>query len=763
MKLQFITWDTGSFNAKGPIQPAIYVRKTFMGHPGLRRATLTITSLGNYIPFINGVKPDNSLYTPGYTEYSLRLQYQTYNVTEWILEGKNALCVMVGDGWYRGSCGPMGMRATYGNITALAARLELLYDEGAETVETDSSWRWTDRGPVRAQDMKLVEHYDAKTEAVFGKFLTPDYDDRSWLSCTPCTYSGELIPSEGEIVCAHEVFTPQVLHTPNGEIVLDFGQNLAGYVSFKVSGKAGQTVKLYHGETLDENGNFTTSNLGDDRILRVGQELIYELKDGAQSYTPYFMICGFRYVKVVDWPETVLAENFSATAVYSDLRMTGTFTCSNEKINRLVKNVEWSLKSNFVDIPTDCPHRERSGWTGDINVFIETANLMADTRKFIAKWMKDLLLTQRSDGAPLSIVPKVYMLTRKSNETTPGAAGWADAITQIPMRQYLTYGDRKILADSYDNMRRFVEFNVKRAAESKPLRNRFRKDGDNRYILDSGYHYGEWLEPGTSNLVNGIKPYLAPDDEVSTAWFYYSAKTLSDAAVILGKDEDAVKYGQLAENIKRTYNERFLKSGELKQTRQCKYVRPLYMGLAEDEIRAKLAAKLNELVVGNGYKIGTGFLSTYQILNVLTDNGYNETAYRMLENEACPGWLYEVNLGATSIWEGWDAIDPTTGKIRGKSQNHYSPGAALSWLWTRCCGIRALEPGYKKIEIAPHPGGSLIWAKATYDSAAGKIVSSWESGEDGFVLRVEIPDGVDATVILPDGRVFEHAVSGQFT
>ncbi|MBR1758694.1 MAG: family 78 glycoside hydrolase catalytic domain [Lachnospiraceae bacterium] len=762
MKLPFITWEMAPFQVKGPIQPAVYVRKTFVTRPGLKRATLTMTSLGNYIPFINGVKPGNSLYTPGYTEYSVRLQYQTYDVTEWIREGKNALCVMVGDGWYRGSCGPMGMRGTYGDITALAGHLVLSYEDGAETIKTDNSWRWTDCGPVREQDMKLVEHYDAKAEATFGAYLTPDYDDTSWQTCVPCNYAGMLVPSEGEIVCAHEVFTPQVLHTPNGETVLDFGQNLAGYVSFTVTGKAGQTARLYHGEALDENGNFTTSNLGDDRILRAGQELIYELKDGTQSYTPYFMVCGFRYVKVVGWPETVLAENFTATAVYSDLRMTGTFTCSNEKINRLVKNVEWSLKSNFVDIPTDCPHRERAGWTGDINVFIETADLLADTRKFISKWMKDLLLTQRADGAPLSIVPKVYMMTRKSNETTPGAAGWADAVTQIPMRQYLTYGDQTILAESYEGMRRFIEYNVRRAAESKPLRNRFRKDGDNRYILDAGYHYGEWLEPGSSNLVNAIKPYLSPDDEVSTAWFYYSAKTLSDAATILGKDEDAKKYGQLAEKIKRAYNERFLKNGDLKQTRQCKYVRPLYMGLAEDKVKAKLAAKLNELVVGNGYKIGTGFLSTYQILNVLTDNGYNETAYRMLENESCPGWLYEVNRGATSIWEGWDAIDPATGKIRAKSQNHYSPGAALSWLWTRCCGIRALEPGYKKIEVAPHPGGSLTWAKATYDSSSGRISASWERGTDGFVLHVEIPEDVDATVILPDGRVFEHALSGKY-
>ena len=770
LKLNFITWQTGPFSLKGSLPPAIYIRKTFTAEAGLQCASLAVTALGNYIPLINGTKPDNSLYTPGYTDYAVRLQYQTYDVTQWIKEGVNALAVIVGDGWYRGSCGPLGMRATYGDTTALAARLELTYTDHKEIIETDCTWRWSDQGPVREQDMKLIEHYDAKAEAAFGDYTAADYDDSTWHTCTPCKYDGALVPSEGEIVCTHETFTPQVLHTPNGETVLDFGQNLAGFVTFTVTGKAGQVCRMYHGEAIDQSGNFTTSNLGDDRILRTGQELVYELKDGTQEYTPAFMICGFRYVKLVDWPEKVLAENFTATAVYSDCRMTGQFTCSNDKINRLVKNLEWSLKSNFVDIPTDCPHRERAGWCGDINVFIEAADLLADTRKFISKWMKDLLLTQRADGAPVSIVPRVFMMSRKSNETSPGAAGWADAITQIPMRQYQVYGDRAILEESYEGMCRFVEFNVQRASGRTSLRNRFRKDGDNQFILDSGYHYGEWLEPGAMNLVDGIKPYLSPDDEVATAWFYYSTRTLAEAAAILGKDEDADKYGKLADQIRRAYNDRFLKNGDLKQTRQCKYVRPLYMGLAEGEVRNRLAAKLNDLVVGNNYKIGTGFLSTYQVLNVLTDNGYNETAYRLLENEECPGWLYEVGKGATTIWEGWDAIDPASGKIKGKSQNHYSPGAALSWLWTRCCGIRALEPGYTRIEIAPHPGGTMTWARASYESISGRIAAAWHRNDtdskngtgEGFTLEVEIPEGVDATIVMPDGRIYEHAASGQY-
>ena len=758
--LRFVTWDNGHFDDKGPIPPAAYLRKEFDVLDGLKEAVLYMTSLGNYIPFINGEKAGNQLLTPGYTEYSKRLPYQRYDVTHLIKAGRNAAGAIVGDGWYRGSCGPMGMRATYGFDLALAAVVELVYADRTELVLTDRSWRWTDSGPTRKQDMKLIEHYDARME--MDGWCAAGYDDASWNPCADGVYSGELVPSEGEQVCAHERFVPEVLHTPDGSTVLDFGQNMAGFVRFTVSGCAGQTVRMVHGEVLDQRGNFTVKNLGESKLLKLGQELVYDLKDGTQTYEPRFLICGFRYVRLVGWPEEVQPANFEAVAVYSDCKTTGEFECSNPKINRLVKNVQWSQKSNFVDIPTDCPQRERAGWTGDINVFMECANLLADTRKFITKWLKDVILTQTKDGAILSIVPSVYMLSRKSNETAPGAAGWADAITQIPMRQYEAYGESSDLKMCYDSMKRYVNFNIARAKKHS-LINRFRLKPDSRYILDTGFHYGEWLEPGAANLLDGLKAMLAPDSEVATAWFYYSAKTLADAAGILGKAEDEKRYRELSEHIKKAYRRHFLPNDTLSSSRQCKYVRPLYMGLADGALKAGLAARLNDLLTQNNYRIGTGFLTTYQLLNVLSDNGYADTAYQVLENEQCPGWLYEVNQGATTIWEGWDAIDPKTGKIHAKSLNHYSPGAAISWLWTGCCGIRSTAPGYKKIEIAPQPGGSLTYAKASYDSISGRIVSGWKKESGAFILTVEIPPQVDATVVLPDGTVIRKAVTGTYT
>ncbi len=312
-------------------------------------------------------------------------------------------------------------------------------------------------------------------------------------------------------------------------------------------------------------------------------------------------------------------------------------------------------------------------------------------------------------------------------------------------------------------MKKYVDFNLKRSGKMT-IRSLLRKKENRDYILDNGFHYGEWLEPGAANMVDALKAILMPDSEVATAWFFWSAGKLSEAAEILGKTEDAARYRELSEKVKKAYIAEFIKGGKIKSKRMCKYVRPLYMGIAEGELAKDIARELNSLVMENDYCIGTGFLSTYQILNVLTDFGYHETACRMIENEKCPGWLYEVSRGATTIWEGWDAIDPGTGRVKAKSLNHYSPGAAVSWLWTRLCGIKPLAPGYKEIVIEPRPGGTFKQARALYDSVSGMIVSDWSISEEGeFTLDAVIPEGVKARVVLPDGEIFDDAKSGRFS
>ena len=755
MKFVFIEPELEPVDQK-TVPNASYLRKSFQVGPGLKAARMYSTALGVYIPSLNGRELDERRLLPGFTDYDKRVQYQEYDILPYVTEGENVAACVLGDGWYRGNLGPFNKRFVYGQKTKFACAIHLTYEDREEWINTGEDWRSFQDGPLQANDLKKYEVYDAGKE--MPGWNEAGFDDSGWHGCLLSEYGGAVIPMEGEPLLMQERFTPRVLHTPDGNTVLDFGQNLAGMVEFTVTGMAGTTASMVLGETLDKAGNFTMKNLQAEgksgEKMGVGQKLTYTLKEGTQTYRPHFLISGFRYAKLEGWPEEVRAENFTSVAVYSRLRETGTFTCSNPAVNKLLQNIRWSLKSNFVDIPTDCPQRERAGWAGDINVFMETANYLTDTRAFLLKWMHDFMGAQMESGNLPVIAPKVPLFGDGTS-----SAGWSDAIATIPMAQYQCYGDTGLMREAYDAIKRYVECCRQMAKKTHPM-NRLKRGYHRQYIVDTGFHFGEWLEPGSSNGGDALKAIALPDAEVATAWFYYSTSTLSRIAGVLGEKEDEARYGDLAQKIKMAYRKEFL-SGKLPDSpRQCKYVRPLYMGLADTKTQKRLAKELNDLCVRNDYKIGTGFLTTYQILNVLTDNGYPETAYRMLEQEECPGWLYEVKQGATTIWEGWMAVKD--GDPQMQSLNHYAPGAALSWLFSRCAGIRPAKPGYREILIRPIPGGTFRYAKASYDSVVGRIVSDWECQDGRFVLRVELPEGIPATVVLPDGSRYENAVTGTY-
>ena len=428
------------------------------------------------------------------------------------------------------------------------------------------------------------------------------------------------------------------------------------------------------------------------------------------------------------------------------MKETGSFQCSHPLINQFVSNVRWSQKSNFVDIPTDCPTRERVGWTADISVFAESACYLTDTEKFLMKWLGDYELEQQPDGNLPFTVP-----TPDEPNGTWGCMGWSNAIANIAMVLYQFYGKKEILTHVFDAAKKFVEFNLRRAKKQNLL-SLFQPWKDREYVIDTGFHFGEWLEPGTSMVKDYIKDMIYPDTEVTTAWFYQTAEQLAEMADILGKAEDSRRYHKLAEKLRDVYRSRFLKHGIVSSKRQCRYVRPLAMGLADATEQKEIARRLDELCRKNDYRIGTGFLTTYQVLDVLADNGYVETAYRMLENTKQPGWLYGVKKGATTTWENWYGINEKGEPV--DSQNHYAPGAVISWLFSRCAGIRPLKPGFSEVLIAPMPGGSLTWAKAEYISRKGKITSSWKLEDNEFLLEVQLPEGVSVRVELPDGERF---------
>lgn len=751
MTLQFIEPEIHEFNTEIQ-QPASYIRKVFHVDGNLTSASLALTALGVYKAWLDGEEIDPQYLLPGFTNYAARVQVQEYDLTSKLAPGAHVLSVVLGDGWYRGALGLTSVRNYYGNRVKFAATLKLCYTDHEEEIITDESWKATQDGPIVRNDLKTYEEVDMRKELT--GWMDADYDDSAWHACRIGSYNGELVPHEGLPVLEQEVFDPKVLHTPDGNTVLDFGQNLAGHVCFQVTGAAGTQVKLIMGETLNSAGNFTLENLQAESFERegaLGQTLIYTLKDGPQEYRSQFLISGYRYVLLQNWPEEVKAENFRSIAVYSALTFTGNFSCSNEKINRLVQNSMWAQRSNFVDIPTDCPTRERAGWTGDISVFSETASYYTDTRQFLHKWLKDAVSMQTPQGNLPFIVPKVPLDVIPGVDATHlpyGSAGWSDAIIHVPMVLYRMYGDTEALGIVYDAASRFIDFEMNRAKEKHPLHEY--KPGDHHdYILDTGFHFGEWLEPGSVMFEDVGKALSHPDAEVATAWLFHSVSEMAQMAEILGKQEDVVRFAELAEKIKAAYRIEFLTNGTVVSERQCRYVRPLSMHLLTEESAKKVSADLNKMVVDNGYKLGTGFLTTWCVLSTLADHGYVDTAYRLLENEQCPGWLYEVNKGATTTWENWLGVDEDGRVI--DSHNHYAPGAAMSFLFAYTCGIQPAKPGFEEIVIRPIPGGSLTWAKAEYISVKGKIVSAWEKADGKVKFHVEIPDGVPASVILPDG------------
>lgn len=749
--------------------PASYVRFSFQSHGPIRKATLYTTAMGVYEPWMNGKRISDQHLLPGFTNYHVRVQYLTTDITDSVCEGRNVVAAVIGDGWYRGAIGLMSGRGYYGDKVKFAASVCLETVSGEQWFYTDaSSVRATQNGPLRMADNKTDEIVDMRCE--MPGWTEPDFDDSSWHEVLPSSYEGKTIPQEGEDILEHERFPATVMKTPNGETVLDFGQNLSGHVEFTVTGKAGTTVQLMMAETMDENGNFTIKNLyldGNDKKKKDAptenfQTLTYTLREGKQTYKSTFLISGYRYVKLIGWPEEVKAENFSSISIYSNYKRTGSFECSEEKINRFVQNVIWAQNSNFVDYPTDCPTRERSGWCGDINVYAETACYLTDPERFLRKWFGDFMSLQGEDGSLPYIVPECPMsgFGIDGNKMCRSSAGWSDALINVAWTLYQFYGDRAILVQVYDAAKKYVDFNVHRA-KKKHLFHLFKTGSHQKYIIDTGYHWGEWLEPGGDMMKDAIRAMFFPDSEVATAWFYSSAHEVSEMAKLLGKEDDARTYSELANQIRSAYQKEFLRDGKVVSDRQCRYVRPVFMGLVDEAQAKDIIADLNQMVIKNGYKIGTGFLTTYKVLQTLTDYGYADTAYKMMEQEACPGWLYEINKGATTTWENWLGINEEG--VPKDSLNHYAPGAACAWLFSRVGGIRPVTPGFSEIEIAPVPGGKMRFANTCFDSRRGRIVSNWKLDGDEFMLDVEIPESVTATVILPDGQKIDNAKSGKYT
>ncbi|MBR0208273.1 MAG: family 78 glycoside hydrolase catalytic domain [Oscillospiraceae bacterium] len=730
-------WITGNYAVNKKMRyPADCFRKLFSLDGPVRRARLYITACGLYEARLGGRKVGEFVMAPGYTDYRKRVQYQTYDVTELLHEGENELTVQLADGWYRGSCGANGIVNQYGTETKLLAQLEITGEDGVvRTVVTDDSWDWSNDGPIRFADNKDGETVEA--------FRTPLYTARAKLT------KHRVLPtaSDNVPVREHERFKPALIKTPSGRTVLDFGQNIQGYASFRLSAHAGQRVFLRFGELLDRDGEFTQANI---QLANRGkttplQQVDYICAEGWNEYKTTFAVFGFRYV-LVETDVDFRPEDFTAIAVYSDLERTGFFRSSGELLNRLFEAAVWSAKGNHLDIPTDCPTRERHGWTGDAQLFFTTASYLFNFAPFARKYLRDVYDWQRRNGRLPHIAPEggsdFYMWTMN------GSVGWSDVGVLIPWRYAEIFGDEEILREYYGGMVKYARFMERRVGKTTPLfSEKIRLDGEARkYLVNMGQSYGEWAEPVDVGGGFRWQDFVNPHPEVSTAYTAYVMRLMSEIAQRLGHEDDAKEFRGYAEGCKKAYRE--LVSGgtyTLDTDRQAQLVRPLYMDLLDERQTAFARKRLLSALEHYGWRLGTGFLSTPLILYVLAD--YNlEAAYKLLENEEIPGWLSMPKAGATTIWESWEGPNSQEGVA---SLNHYSKGAVVEWLFSTMCGIRVA--GENRFTIAPRPGGSFTFAEASYNSVYGKVESRWEKQDGKTVYTVTVPANCEAEIALPGG------------
>lgn len=711
-------------------QPASVLRRVFRIDT-TADARLYITCHGMYEAEINGQRVGDFVLAPGVDDYRLRLQVQCYDVSDLLKIGENELRVTLGDGLYRGNNGIDGSNHLSGSDISLLCQLEL---DRKVVVCTDDTWQASQCGIIRENDTELGETQDLRLEPISDwhgvKVEHFGYDN---LVCT------DSVP-----VREQERFAGKLIRTPNGETVVDFGQNLAGYTLVTVNAKSGQHLTLWHGETLDAQGNFTQANFDPGTRNKNGgipQKLTLICKGGQNVFHPKFCIFGFRYAKVETDIDLTNA-SFTAVAVYSDMHQTGSFVCGNADVNRLFLNSLWSMRSNFCDIPTDCPTRERAGWTGDAGVFTPTALYLADCYPVLRKWLACCRIGQKKNGIVSNIAP-ANNVTGIITRIIRGSAGWGDACVLVPWALYEAYGNESILIENYDMMVRWVRFCKKRASST---RWKNRSNPNRKYLVDKGFHFGEWLEPDVSsmdamrtNMKNG-----AP--EVATAYFSHSAALLSRIAGILGKPADQAEFADMADRARAAYRFTCTDNGKITSDRQCAYVRAIAFDLLDEHEKQAAADALSLLVAKNDDHLNTGFLSTPHLCDVLANNGHADTAYRLLLQDTCPSWLYAVKKGATTIWETWDGIR-ADGSVH-DSFNHYSYGAVSGWLLRGVCGIRLADG---KFTISPSPSRVLEHASAVWDSPIGTVRSAWAYEGDSLRLTVSIPANTTASILLPDG------------
>ena len=778
---EFVSAETRAdkSNSKGT-----YLRKEFSVRGEIREAYICSTALGLYHLYLNGKPVGHDQMAPGWTSYHHQICYQTYDVTQQLREGENALGAHLGAGWYKGMMGFVHERNNYGEQTALLLQLTIRYEDGSvQTLVTDESWIGCD-SPVTFSEIYDGEIYDARLEQpgwnlpgfepvmdqTFRRLTKEEYDAlerdplkqpfsdeekaaqrRTAAAYHPHTtawHQAETVACPKEILVAQpgcrvtieqEIPAARLFTTPKGERVLDFGQNLTGWIRFRVRGTAGKMVHLRCFETLDAAGNAYFDNL---REAKAEVKYICGSSDEAE-YQEQFSFQGFRYAKLEVWPDDAACRDFTACVVHSEMEETGHFSCSNPLLNQLEHNIEWGLRGNFLDIPTDCPQRdERMGWTGDAQIFCRTASYLRNTWPFFKKWLKDVAYDQTPEGGVPHMVPDImpfHVITDwLLGQGTHSAAAWADVAVINPWTLYLTYGDKEILEQQFESMKKWIDFMQEHAVDD---------------IWNYKLQFGDWV---ALDAEEGSFFGATPNDLTCTAYYAYSTGLFVKTCRVLGKTELAEKYQALYDRIVKKFQKTFLdENGVMKVQTQTAHIVALYFRLLpESGVKGTVEGLKRLLAKENGHLV-TGFVGTPYFCHALSQNGCVKEAYDLLLKEDFPSWLYQVKAGATTVWEHWDGMKPDGSMWSADmfSFNHYAYGAIGEWLYRVIAGLEIDEtaPGYRHAILAPKTGGGLTWAKGSYDSVYGTVSAHWEEKDGLVTLTVHVPVNTTASLILEQG------------
>ena len=713
----------------------VFIREVQLEGKKIKSARIFATACGVYDIQINDKKVGDTFFAPGWTSYQNRLQYQTYDVTK-MLQDNNEIKITVGNGWFKGYLNGEGESCFYGNQVAILAMIRLEFKDGtSKIIGTDTDWLVT-TGIIRSAELYHGEVQDftfqVNKESVIQSAVEFHVSDKI----------SHIIAQESEPVRVTKRF-PAVkkIVTPKGELVLDFGQNMAGLVEVKLPKLNGDKLVIRHAETLDKEGNFYMTNL---RTAKCTDTYIYGKNEEDKIVMPHFTYHGFRYICIEGVDENVDMNRFTACAMHTDMEQTGTFTCDNERINQLQSNIEWGQRSNYFDVPTDCPQRdERLGWSGDAQIFAATAGYNFNTSRFFKKWLHDVAVeTSEENGVP-HMIPNIV-------GKSVGTAVWSDCATVIPWDMYQIYGDVKILEEQYDSMKCHVEY--------------IRRNSGEDVLWMNGFQRGDWLAldgDASRNVMSGG----TDKNLVANVYYAYSTRILRDSAKILGKEHDASKYDQLYEKIvEELHNEYVTKNGRLVTETQTACVLLLHFNLIKEEYRARVVKTLEENLMLHKNHLTTGFVGTAYLCHALTENGKHNLAEEVFLQEDFPSWFYAIKMGATTIWERWNSILPNGDFDESgmNSLNHYTYGSIGDWMYKKIAGINPLEPGYKKILLKPVLTHSITKLKASLETIYGTIDSAWSCKNGIIKVDVTIPANTTAVLILPEKEEQLELGSGNY-